>query len=116
MFKRNTGYLMAVLLVIGLMACATTPASKPLTAKQQAAVWMTVYNSQYDDTMAMAKNPSSTPAQKEMVAKKKAILTKVWPLIKAYVAITDTGSTPTNAQGVAITDLINELTALALNG
>jgi hypothetical protein len=106
--------IIGMLMILALMACATTgTTTKPLTAKQQAAVWMSIYNTTYDDTMAMAKNPKASPAQKEMVAKKKAILTKVWPLLKAYVAIIDAGGTPAAAQGTAITDLINELTNMA---
>lgn len=103
-----------VLMIALLSACNLfTQTAKPLTAKQQAAVWMTIYNQTYDDTMAMAKNPLATPVQKETVVKKKAILTTVWPLLKTYIAITDTGGTPTNEQGAAITDLINQLAALA---
>jgi len=104
--------LVMILLFATVLACATT-GTKPLTAKQQAAVWMTIYNQTYDDTMAMAKNPAATPVQKEIVAKKKAVLTTVWPLLKTYIAITDTGGTPTSEQGAAITDLINQLAELA---
>jgi hypothetical protein len=94
-------------------SCASMQANKPLTAKQQAAVWMQIYNQIYDDTMTMAKNPKSTPVQKELVAKKKLILSKIWPLLRTYIAITDAGGTPPAEQSAAITDLITELTSLA---
>lgn len=112
--RRHKFLILILILSLSLLsACAMFQTAESLTAKQQAAVWMTIYNQTYDDTLAMAKNPNSTPAQKEMVAKKKAILMKVWPLLKSYIAITDSGGTPTNSQGAAITDLINQLTQVA---
>jgi hypothetical protein len=111
MYKRNLAVLVAVLFVI--TACATTTGTQTMTPKRQATIWLGVYNAQYDDTMSIMTNPNSTPAQKEMGKKKKAILTKVWPLLKTYVAIIDGGGTPSNSETVAITDLINQLTTLA---
>jgi hypothetical protein len=103
-----------VLMVYLLSACSLfTQTTKPLTTKQQATIWMVVYNSVYDDTMAQAKNPTATPAQKEMVAKKKAILAQTWPLLKIYVGIVDTGGTPSVESSQQISDLINQLAALA---
>ena len=80
-----------------------------LTTKQQAAIWFNVYSSAYDDTMTMANNPMITPAQKELVVKKKAVLTQVWPLLKVYSAIVDSGGTPDAATTNQIINLINQL-------
>ena len=102
--------------VVIVVGCAGIIGNKPLTPKQQATIWMNIYISEYDDTMAMAINPSATPAQKEMVAKKKAILTKVWPLLKVYIAIVDSGGIPTQEATNDLINLINQLTGLATGG
>lgn len=115
-YKRITVlFLILLVAIMALTSCATAPTKpdKPMSPKQQAAVWMNIYNVQYDDTMSMANNPNATPAQKAMVAKKKAILMKVWPLLKSYARITDTGGTPSASEEQAIINLINELTTLA---
>ena len=104
---------MLVLALSFLSACTLFTQTKPLTAAQQASIWMIVYNATYDDTMAMAINPSATPAQKEMVAKKKAILTPLWPALKIYVAVVESGGTPSAESTAYIVDLINQLAALA---
>jgi len=110
-FKRFNVLCLAVMLAV-VVGCATTGiTTKPLAAKQQASIWMIVYNSTYDDTMAMAKNPKATQAQKDMAAKKKVILTQVFPLLKIYAGIADTGGTPSVADAQAINDLINQLAA-----
>lgn len=102
-----------ILLAFVLVACATTPAPQSMTPKQQATVFLQTYNAVYDDTMSMATNPNATQAQKDMVVKKKAILTQVWPLLKAYTSIVDGGGTPTPESTAQLTNLINQLTTLA---
>jgi hypothetical protein len=108
------GIIMAVTFLIIISACAMfqTTSTKPLTAKQQATIWMVVYNSIYDDTMAMAKNPAATPGQKDLVAKKKAILAQVWPPLKLYSSIAESGGMPSAQDAQLISDLINQLAAL----
>lgn len=101
-----------VMVMAFFLSCATT-GTQPLTAKQQATVWMSVYNQTYDDTMATMQNPASTGAQKVMALKKKDILVKVWPLLRAYVSLVDSGGTPSATDTAAITDLINQLATLA---
>jgi hypothetical protein len=103
----------AMLLVLAFVfaGCATTNA--PMTHKQQGIVWMSTYNSVYDDTMSVMKSSTSTAEQKALALKKKDILTKVWPLLTAYMDIVDKGGTPTDQSTAAITELINQLTALA---
>lgn len=107
---------LAGILALALVGCAALTQTTGLTPKQQATIWMEIYSFTYDDTMALAKNPAITPAQKELVAKKKAVLTQVWPLLKSFVAVVNSGGTPTAQDTAAITVLINQLTALALQG
>lgn len=102
----------AVFFMLSVISC-TTVNIKPA---QTASYFMQVYNAEYDDTMKMATDPNATPAQKEMVAKKKAILMKARPLIRAYDDMIRMGQTPDPAKTQEITDLINQLTAMAIGG
>lgn len=120
MKRRNVHFLGVTLILIELLvimavlvSCATLGQTKPMTAKQQATVWMSVYNSTYDDILSVMKNPASTTAQKDLAQKKKAVLVQAWPLMKIYVAVVESGGVPTLAQTTAITDLINQLAILA---
>lgn len=106
--KTKTLVCMALLLV--LAACAGI---KPMTAKQQSAVWLGVYNAQYDDCMSIMTNQASTAAQKDIARQKKALLAKIWPLLKVYTSIIDDGGTPMAEDTQTLTELINQLTRLA---
>ena len=100
--------IIAALLV--MYGCATT---QPLTAKQRATVILGVYNAEYNDTMAIMSSPTSTPAQRAMGAKKKVILTQIWPLLKIYTSIVDGGGTPDQQTEDQLMKLINQLTTMA---
>lgn len=101
--------IIAVIVVLGvvLSACATVGQLAPKSAKETSLMFIQTYNTQYEDTMNMAKN--GTPAQKDMATKKKAVLKKAWPLIKAYDGLVAGGGTPTAAQEKEINDLLNSL-------
>jgi len=105
-----------LLLVMAVCSCTwlnSVTGTKPLNAKQQATVWVQVYNSTYDSTMATMTNPLSTPAQKDMAQKKKAILAKAWPILKIYVSVVEIGGIPTAQDTAALTDLFDQLVVLA---
>lgn len=105
----------AVLLM--LMACATmNVGTKPLTAKQQYTIAASVYNSTYDDTMNMAKNPNATAVQKEVVLKKKAILTQMRPILLIVGNTLDSGGTPKDADLSALNGFVDQLTTLISGG
>lgn len=91
-------------------------AANIITMKQQATQWMDIYNMQYEDTMAIMKNPYATESQKEIGRKKKEILTELWPMLKVYVSIVENGGTPSSEDTQKISDLINRLTSLATGG
>jgi len=105
--------LVLLFVVLFMISCASTGLNT-MTPKQQATVWIGIYNSQYDDTYAIMTNPLSTSVQKEIGMKKKAILTQVWPLLKTYIMITDSGGVPSNTDTMLIIDLINQLTTIAI--
>jgi len=114
MYKRQIQIFVLLLLII-LIGCATNGGTK-LTPKQNATVWMTIYNAQYDDTMLIMQNPLATKEQKNIALQKKAILTQIWPLLKVYVATVEGGGTPSVEMEATLTGLINQLTALAIGG
>lgn len=108
-----------LLLVMAVCSCtlfSSVTGTKPLNAKQQATVWMQVYSSTYDSTMATMMNPASTPAQKEMAQKKRAILTKAWPILKIYISVVEIGGVPAAKDTAALTDLFNQLVVLVGQG
>jgi hypothetical protein len=113
MQKKKILAILVVLFFIGACASLTGTGTQTMTPKRQATIWLNIYNAQYDDTMSVMTNPNSTAAQKELGLKKKAILTKVWPLLKVYVAVVEGGGIPGDSDTAAITDLINQLTTLA---
>ena len=52
---------------------------------KEKSVWMlSVYNSQYEDYKVQAIRTDLTEAQKEVLREKKAILTRVYPMISVY--------------------------------
>ena len=106
--KRNHELIVVLLaLMFVVTACAT------MSQKQQATIWMDTYNFQYDDTMSIMTNPSSTEAQKAIGRQKKAILTQVWPLLKIYTDTVNRGSIPDEQTVNDITNLMNQLAALS---
>ena len=114
--KRNRELIVVLMsLVFVLSACVTTGLNVK-TPKQQATLWMDVYNAQYTDTMAIMTSPYSTETQKAIGRQKKAILVQVWPLLTAYVGIVDSGGIPSDADTQAIMDLINRLTTMSTGG
>lgn len=111
--------LLAVMLLAGCGTINSLITPTPLTPKQQAIVWGNLYNQAYAETMATAKNPAATTAQKSIAMKKKAVLIRVWPLLKSFNApILDNDGLPTGeiqggnaattaAIGLAFTELSN---------
>jgi len=111
--KRSILLVLAIFIVAG---CQTLNVNaKPWaqqTPKERANFMLGVYNAQYDDTMRMATDPLSTPAQKSIVVKKKAILTQIRPLLTVYLVMVDAGMTPTPEDEAALLALINQLATL----
>lgn len=97
-----------------LAGCATT--GTPLTDKQRATAMLEIYNAEYRDTVAVMSNPASTLSQRDVGAKKKDILGQMWPLLKVYVSVVDSGGTPDKASVDQLNNLINQLTAISTGG
>ena len=73
--------------IISLLTSCASMGVKPWAERtpiEKSLSFMQFYNVQYADTMNLATSQSSTPAQKDLAAKKKAILKDLWPLVKLY--------------------------------
>jgi len=81
--------------------------------KEKSLYFIQLYNQQYDDTIFMATNPNISDAQKRVVAAKKNMLTKLWPMIKVYDSIAANGGIPSVEDEQAILVIINELVTMA---
>ena len=112
MIQHRSRIVFALVVMLLVSACASMDV-KPMNAKQQATVWMDIYNFQYDDTMKLMTNPNATAEQKEIGRIKKDVLTKVWPLLKIYVEIVGANGTPSPQLTMEIIDLMNQLTTIA---
>jgi hypothetical protein len=80
-----------------------------MSVKGKAAMVLATYNSQTQQTVAMSKRDDLTEAQKVMVRKKKALIVKLDPLIKAYGTLVQGGGIPSPTDEQAIYSLIDEL-------
>lgn len=65
-----------------------------MTPKEKSIWMLSVYNSQYEDYKVQAIRTDLTEAQKEILRKKKEILTKVYPMISIYTGYASNGVIP----------------------
>lgn len=113
---KNNKIILILFIAIIMMSCAGANTNTNLTPKQDVTIMMETYNAQYDDVYSVMTNPASTPAQKDIARQKKAILSKIWPLLNAYSVLISKGGVPTEQDTLAITTLINQLTSLSTGG
>jgi len=85
-----------------------------MTPKEKGAWFLGVYNSQDRDYRNMVVRTNLTNDQKNILRKKKEIMTEVYPMIKTYTIYIDSGAVPTKVVEDQIINLINDLTALAV--
>lgn len=96
--------LIVVFFVVG-MGCTI---NKTVTPNTKLLYMYKIYNAQYEDYLAMARNPDTTEEQKVMMRKKKPILETLGILIPAYDTDLQAGTT-TAGQEQKIYDLLNSL-------
>lgn len=116
--KPNRSFVAVILLlVVALLAWGCIPQNvkvksiSEMTPKEKATWMLSVYNKQFDDTMAMAQRTDLTEQQKEIVRKKKKILVEVKPYIKTYTTFVDAGGVPAQETEDKIIELLNDLVA-----
>ena len=107
--------LLIILCIAFFAGCSTTLQNvKDMTPEQKATWMMGVYNSQFDNTMEMAKRPDLTEEQKVIVRSKKKVLQKVKPLIALYKEYVKNGAMPSQETEDEILKLLDELTMMIL--
>ena len=104
-----------ILFLVGCPGVTPPPDYSPLDqAKFNAAKWLGIYNSQFEDYKSMTANPDTlTEAQKEVLRKKKALLVETKPALDLYTSYVDQGVVPSPETEQSVLDLINRLQGLA---
>lgn len=103
-------FLIAVFVLVLLAGCFAAVKPEGVTDSEWNLMqFQSVYNAQFKDAMAMAKNPAITPAQEDIVRKKVAVLQQVKPLIDIYAAATNSGRPVDPKQEQTIYDLLTSL-------
>ena len=117
---------LVIVLVIVLASCAVVPPGVKTVDQmnpQEKAVWMMgVYNSQYADYMSVngfalnaegsweeVREVNLTDEQKEVLRKKRQMLTDAYPLITTYEALVASGKVPDREAEQQIVDLLNQM-------
>lgn len=101
-----------VLVVFLSSGCAVFQPTTTLSPKAQVLVLENTYLSQLDDTQRMSEMASLSPAQREIVQQKKALLLKLKPLLVLLGDYTTAGQTPPAELQSQVNDLINQLVSL----
>lgn len=132
MFQRKqiTILLVMILAAVFFFGCPMVPkGAKPFTemSPKEKVTWMYgVYNSQYADYQTMTghtwddttkewkktSSPTLSEDQKEILRKRKDILTKVHPLIKLYDSTLTSGAVPGRETEQKIVNLLNGLLSM----
>lgn len=98
MKRKSFRLLMAMLLVLPILTLTACPPNQKtlseMSGKEKATWMLSVYNAQYADYKVQAARTDLDEAKKEILREKKKILTEVYPLIKIYVGLVDTGVLP----------------------
>ena len=103
-----------ILLFVFSIGCASfdlagTNRPDQMTIKEQATVWMSIYNAQYDDYKATVKRGNLTENQKQILRVKKQVLTIAWDLLKTYAEYADTGQLPSRQFEAQLSNIIEQL-------
>lgn len=107
--------IVALVLVAAFLAGCASIGVKPMSATGLATVTLSTYYTQAKQTEAMSKRTDLTDAQKDMVRKKKALILRVDPKIKAYGKLIAAGGIPTSGDVQEISNIIDELVMLGSN-
>lgn len=114
MFQHNRLKNSFIILALALfMAGCAANLSTQGQLKQQSNVIMDTYHSAYVDVKTTLENPSSTPVQREMALKKRAILVQIWAVLGPYESILEHGGAINDADIQKINGLFDQLAALA---
>jgi hypothetical protein len=98
--------------MVVLSSCAAN-LSTQAQLKSDSIIVMDSYGAAYEDVKTTLNNHLSTPSQREIALKKRAILIKIWVILEPYVDIVNNGGVIDAKNIQAINKLLNELTMLA---
>jgi hypothetical protein len=117
---KRKAVLIAALLIVAVFAIGcgprtTTPLTPQHQAEKNAATWLHIWNSQFDDHVAMSKMPNLTDAQKKILNRKADLLSQSKPLLDTYVAAVKGGITPASSTEQQLMLLMNQLSQMALS-
>jgi len=117
MRKKKLGFLL-VLVMFALVSCGPRATVPPLTPQEQAeknaAVWLHMWNMQFNDHEAMSKIPNLTGEQKNILNRKLDLLEQSKPLLDLYVSAVKQGTTPSSTTEQQLMTLMNQLSAMAI--
>jgi len=109
-----------VVFALGLVNCS--PKAPPETmytpqerAERNAAAWLHIWNSQFEDHKYMSGLPNLTNQQKVILNRKADLLGKSKPLLDSYVRVVRSGGMPSTMDEQQLTQLMNELSQMALS-
>ena len=109
--KRKSYLTMVLLLLLLTFGGCAMFAQTVDTPEKRALAILKTWNSQFDDTMAMAKMPNLSEEQKELVRTKKKWLGLLKPLVDLYVNVVKTEGTVPEAIERELKRMINQLIA-----
>jgi hypothetical protein len=102
-----------VLMFLAMVLVSACAGNKPMTDKQQGAMWGSIYLVKYHQVETVLNNPSATQAHRELALKKKGILIRAWPLIKDFNSPVVAGDTQGAIVGYSMsTEKLNLLMSL----
>lgn len=102
---------LSVFLCIALLSCTANIPLVPvdeMPPEQKAGFFMSFYNREYNDYLAVAQRTELTEEQRVILRKKKIILTRVYPMIENYSDYVAAGAIPSQASEAAIMELLNQ--------
>jgi len=113
------GFLAALAIVGELTGCSAiqniTGPGQPLTPKQRATLAMKFYTSQYDDYLRQVTAPGAISAERARILQEKyKLLELLEPLVIQFNQYVETGAIFPPASEAQINQLIDRLTALAV--
>jgi hypothetical protein len=120
-FSRFLGLLVMLLAVafmsIALIGCPTNNIKTfdEMSAKEKATFMMSMYNKQYSNYQTQAAKPELTEAEREILRKKKKILSEVYPLIELYMSYVDSGAVPSTETEQKIINYLDQLAVLVVD-
>ena len=114
--SRMRWLVVVMVLSVAVMLSACAGQSVLTQAQSQSTVILDTYHAAYVDVRDTLNNPTSTPDQRAFALKKRAVLVKIWDILKPYEDIINQGGAINVEDISAINKLIDELKNLATGG